>query len=105
MGCRCTDMVKLRNDINTLNSVMEKSSSFDLNINSSYTEQEYLQTDSWSAAESIMVKSDIECKLPNMADKIKDAHDNLIEEINSAIQEMEDIYDKLEEEDNEYHAE
>lgn len=105
MGCRCAEMAKLRKNINILIETKGKSSSFYSSINSSEAEQEYLKTDSWSAAQSTMLKSDIERKLPNMADKIEEAHSELINEIDSAIKEMEEVYGKLEEEDNEYHAE
>lgn len=104
MGCRCAEMTKLLKDINILKIVTVKSVLFNLNINLSETEQESLKTDSWSAAESSLIKSDIECKLPNMAEKIVKAHDDLIIEIDNAIQEMEEVYVQLEEEDNEYHA-
>ena len=104
MACRCGDISTLENKKENLGKVKEKSSSFQENNSCCKTEQSYLKNDSWSATESSTLRAEIADDLPEMADKVEEAHEALITEINRALGEMELKLNIMRSEDTAYHA-
>lgn len=104
MGCRCEEMNLLTEKMGKLIEIGQNSSLFKTNINSGRAEQESLKKDSWSATESTTLKNDIDGKLPEMTDKIEEAHEELLKEMEKAMCAMNAIYERLKEEDSAYHA-
>lgn len=102
MGCQCGKISTLEGKKEKLGNVKTKSSSFTQNISSCKTELGYLVNDSWSAAESTTLKADCEL-LPTMTDKLEDAHNKLIAEIDSALTDIENDLQELRTEDDAYH--
>lgn len=104
MACRCGDIKTLENKKAKLSKVKERSSSFNENISSSKTEQNYLKNDSWSATESVTLKEEIADDLPEMTDKTVEAYTAMVLEINKALNEMEKKLSSMKSEDTAYHA-
>lgn len=103
MACRCGEIRNLEKKKENLGKVKEKSSSFNENISCCKTEQSYLENDSWSATESTTLKEDIAEDLPEMADKLVEAHTALISEIDKALGEMERKLGNMRDEDTAHH--
>lgn len=102
MECKCAEITILTDRKNKLTLVKEKSSAFNQNIDSSKTEREYLEQDSWNATWSETVKKDAKL-LPGLTDKVEQAHNKLIAAINTALVEMENKLKGMYEEDEAYH--
>ena len=98
MACRCSDMRALKKQMDDLNALLEKSSTFNMYNDKAIAQLEKGQTNSWSATKSTSVESDVTV-MPSMTDLIEEAHDSVVDIIKNAIIAMGERYSEYEAED------
>lgn len=98
MACRCSEMRALKRQMDDLNALLEKSSTFNMYNDKAITQLEKAQTNSWYATKSTSVESDVKV-MPTMTDLIEEAHDAVVDIIKNAISAMGERYSEYEAED------
>lgn len=98
MACRCSDMRALKKQMDDLNALLEKSSTFSMYNDKAIAQLEKGQTNSWFATKSTSVESDVTV-MPSMTDLIEEAHDSVVAIIKNAISAMGERYSEYEAED------
>lgn len=98
MACRCSEMRKLKRQMDDLNALLEKSNTFIMYKDKTITQLEKAQNNSWQATQSSSVKSDVTI-MPTMTDLIEEAHDSVVYIIENALIAMGELYSEYEAED------
>lgn len=102
MSCKCDEMGLLKNQMDKLTPILDKSERFSQYNDQAIERLKKAKTDAYTATKSTSVQTDVS-SMPEMTDVIEDAHTAVVSAIEAALEAMKEKYQEYENEDKVAH--